>query len=47
VNLQIDKEELVGGCNEWQINNLKFGSLAKKLSEELNKIYFVTYFSLL
>jgi hypothetical protein len=33
----MDKEELVRVCYEWQINNLKFGSWAKKVSEELNK----------
>jgi hypothetical protein len=33
--LQMGKEELGRVCYEWQMNNLKFGSWAKKLSEEL------------
>jgi hypothetical protein len=35
--LQMVWEELVRRCYEWQISNLKFGSWAKKLKEELNK----------
>jgi hypothetical protein len=35
--LQTDKEELVRVCYEWQVNNLEFGSWAKKLSEQLSK----------
>jgi hypothetical protein len=34
----MDKEELVRVCYEWQVNNLEFGSWAKKLSEQLSKI---------
>jgi hypothetical protein len=34
----MDKEELIKGCYGWQINTFKFGSWAKKLSEELHKI---------
>jgi hypothetical protein len=34
----MDKEELVRGCYEWQIIDLKCRSWAKKLSEDLNKI---------
>jgi hypothetical protein len=34
----MDMEELVRGWYEQQTNNLKFGSWAKKLSEELDKI---------
>jgi hypothetical protein len=36
-SLQMDVEEPVRGYFEWQINELKFGSWAKKLSKELNK----------
>jgi hypothetical protein len=36
--LQMDKEELVMVCYEWQVNNLEFGSWAKKSSEQLRKI---------
>jgi hypothetical protein len=36
--LLVDKEELVRVCYEWQVNNLEFGSWAKKLSEQLSKI---------
>jgi hypothetical protein len=36
--LQMDKEELVRVCYEWQINNLEFDSWARKLSKQLSKI---------
>jgi hypothetical protein len=36
--LQMDKEELVRVCYEWQTNYLEFGSWAKKLSKQLSKI---------
>jgi hypothetical protein len=36
--LQTDSEELVRVCYEWQVNNLEFGSWAKKVSEQLSKI---------
>jgi hypothetical protein len=36
--LQMDKEELIRVCFEWQVNNLKFDSWASKLSEQLSKI---------
>jgi hypothetical protein len=36
--LQIDKKKLIRGCYVWQISNLKFGTWAIKLSEELDKI---------
>jgi hypothetical protein len=35
--LHMDKEEFVR-CYVWQISNLKFGSWAKKLCEELDNI---------
>jgi hypothetical protein len=34
----MDKEESVRVCYEWQINNLEFGSQAKKLSKQFCKI---------
>jgi hypothetical protein len=34
----MDKEEPVSVCHELQVNNLEFGSWAKKLSEQLSKI---------
>jgi hypothetical protein len=36
--LQMEKEELVRVCFDWQVNNLKFESWASKLSEQLSKI---------
>jgi hypothetical protein len=36
--LQMDKEELVRVCYEWQVNNLEFESWARKLSKQLSKI---------
>jgi hypothetical protein len=36
--LQMDKEEPVRVCYEWQVNNLEFDSWARKLSEHLSKI---------
>jgi hypothetical protein len=36
--LQMDKEELVRVCYEWQVNNFEFDSWASKLNEQLNKI---------
>lgn len=39
--LQADKEELVKGCCEWQISDLKFESWANELSEELDTVRLV------
>jgi hypothetical protein len=36
--LQVDKEELVRVCYEWQVNNLEFDSWTRKLSKQLSKI---------
>jgi hypothetical protein len=36
--LQMDKEELVRVCYEWQVNNFQFDSWASKLNEQLSKI---------
>jgi hypothetical protein len=36
--LQMDEEELVRVCYEFQVNNLEFDSWARKLSEQLSKI---------
>jgi hypothetical protein len=36
--LQMDKEELIRVCFEWQVNNFEFDSWASKLSEQLSKI---------
>jgi hypothetical protein len=36
-NFADGQEELVRGCYEWEISNLKSGSWAKKLKEELDK----------
>jgi hypothetical protein len=35
---EMDKDELVRVCFEWQVNNLKFDSWESKLSEQLSKI---------
>jgi hypothetical protein len=34
----MDKEELVRGCFEWQVNNFEFDSWVGKLNEQLSKI---------
>jgi 1,2-phenylacetyl-CoA epoxidase catalytic subunit len=36
--LQMDKDELVRVCYDWQINNVQYNSWTKKLEKELNKI---------
>jgi hypothetical protein len=36
--IQMDKEELVRVCFEWQVNNLEFDSWASKLNKQLSKI---------
>jgi hypothetical protein len=36
--LQMDKEELVRVCFEWQVNHFEFDSWASKLNEQLSKI---------
>jgi hypothetical protein len=36
--LQMDKDDLVRVCHDWQINNEQYDGWAKKLEKELNKI---------
>jgi 1,2-phenylacetyl-CoA epoxidase catalytic subunit len=36
--LQMDKDDLVRVCYDWQIHNVQYGGWAKKLEKELNKI---------
>ncbi|KDR23460.1 hypothetical protein L798_08662 [Zootermopsis nevadensis] len=36
--LQMDREDLVRGCYDWQVRNLKIGGWAKGLKEELDKL---------
>jgi hypothetical protein len=35
--LQMDKDDLVRVCYDWQINNVHYDGWAKKLEKELNK----------
>jgi hypothetical protein len=36
--LQMDKDDLVRVCYDWQINNAQYNGWGKKLEKELNKI---------
>jgi hypothetical protein len=36
--LQMDKDDLVRVCYDWQINNAQYDGWAKKLEKDLNKI---------
>jgi hypothetical protein len=35
--LQMDRDDLVRVCYDWQINNVQYDGWAKKFEEELNK----------
>jgi hypothetical protein len=34
--LQMDKDDLVRACYDWQINNVQYDDWAKKLEKEIN-----------
>jgi hypothetical protein len=42
-NLQMDKDELVRVCYDWQASNVQYDSWAKKLEKELNEIVIRAY----